>query len=82
MTIKILGPGCANCKTLLRRTEEVLRELGKDATIEKVEDFQTIAAYGILRTPGLVIDETVVASGSVPPREKIKELLLTHLSPA
>ena len=76
MIIKVLGPGCMNCKTLFRRTEEALQELHLEATIEKVESYQDIAAYGIMRTPGLVIDEKVVVAGSVPPTEKIKEILL------
>jgi len=76
MTIKVLGPGCMNCKTLEKRTIEALEELGMDAVVEKVEDLRKIASYGILRTPGLVIDEKVAVSGSVPPVEKLKEILL------
>jgi small redox-active disulfide protein 2 len=80
MNIKVLGSGCANCKTLERRTQEALLELNVQATLEKVEDYQKIASYGIMRTPGLVIDEKVVMSGAVPTVEKIKELLLAHRS--
>ncbi len=78
MNIKVLGPGCMNCKTLERRTQEAIQQLGLHADIEKVEDFQRIASYGIMRTPGLVVDEKVVMSGAVPTVEKIKELLLAH----
>jgi small redox-active disulfide protein 2 len=78
MIIKILGPGCMNCKTLYKRTEEALQELNMKATIEKVEDFQKIATYGIMRTPGLVIDEKVVSYGCVPKVEEIKNLILEH----
>jgi small redox-active disulfide protein 2 len=80
MNIKVLGPGCMNCKTLEKRTIEALQELNLEARVEKVEDYQKIASYGILRTPGLVIDEKVAMSGSVPTVEKIKELLLAHRS--
>lgn len=80
MIIKVLGPGCMNCKTLQRRTEEALNELHLQATIEKVEAYQDIAAYGIMKTPGLVIDEKVVVAGFVPPVEKLKEILLAHQS--
>jgi small redox-active disulfide protein 2 len=80
MIIKVLGSGCANCKTLHRRTEEALTELHLEATIEKVEAYQDIAAYGIMKTPGLVIDEKVVVAGFVPPVEKLKEILLSHQS--
>ena len=76
MTIKVLGPGCMNCKTLEKRTQEAVASLGAHATVEKVEDIMQIAAYGILRTPGLVIDEKVVSSGRVPTVEAIKELIL------
>lgn len=75
MNIKVLGPGCANCKTLHRRTEEALEALHLDATIEKVEEYEEIAKFGILRTPGLVFDGKVMMSGSVPTVDKIKEML-------
>lgn len=78
MTIKVLGPGCVNCRTLEKRTLEALQELHIDAAVEKVQDFQKIAAYGIMRTPGLVIDEKVALSGFVPTVEKLKEILQAH----
>jgi small redox-active disulfide protein 2 len=81
MIIKVLGSGCANCKTLESRTREALKQLGMDAMVEKVTDYQQIASYGIMRTPGLVIDENVVLSGMVPPVEKLKELLGEYKSP-
>jgi small redox-active disulfide protein 2 len=80
MIIKVLGSGCMNCQTLEKRTYNALQELNMDATVEKVQDYQKIASYGVMRTPGLVIDETVVMSGTVPTVEKIKELLLAHRS--
>ena len=57
---------------------EAIEALKIDARIEKVTDFQKIASYGIMRTPGLVIDEKVAISGSVPTVDKIKEILLAH----
>ena len=80
MNIKVLGPGCMNCQTLEKRTYTALQELSMNASVEKVTDYQQIASYGIMRTPGLVIDEKVAISGSVPSVEKIKELLLAHRS--
>ncbi len=80
MTIKVLGPGCMNCRTLEKRTLEALGDLKMEATVEDVTDYQKIASYGIMRTPGLVIDEKVVVAGSVPPVEKIKEILLGYRS--
>ncbi len=78
MTIKVLGPGCVNCRTLETRTRDALAQLGIAASLEKVEDIKLIASYGILRTPGLVIDGKVVIAGQVPTIDKIKELLLAH----
>ena len=73
MTIKILGPGCKNCITLTENTKEALKKLGMEATIEKVTDYATISAYGIMSTPGLVIDEKVVSFGKVlKPKDIIK----------
>jgi small redox-active disulfide protein 2 len=80
MIIKILGSGCANCRTLEKRTYNALQELTMDAAVEKVQDYQKIASYGIMRTPGLVIDEKVALSGYVPTVEKLKEILLAHRS--
>jgi small redox-active disulfide protein 2 len=77
MIIKVLGPGCTNCKNLERITREALTELGIAAEVEKVEDYAAIAAYGIMSTPGLVIDEKVVVAGRVPKRSEVKELIST-----
>jgi len=73
--IKILGSGCANCVNLERVTREAVTELGLEAQFEKVTDFGDIASYGVMRTPGLVVDEQVLLSGRVPTREQVRELL-------
>jgi small redox-active disulfide protein 2 len=65
MKIKVLGPGCKNCVTLEANTKAALAELGIEAEIEKVTNFTEIAKYGIMSTPGLVIDEKVVSFGKV-----------------
>jgi small redox-active disulfide protein 2 len=75
MTIKVLGPGCINCKTLERRTREALEQLNLQAGVEKVEDMSSIVSYDVLRTPGLVIDERVVWQGGVPSVERIRQLI-------
>ncbi|NCB65790.1 MAG: thioredoxin family protein [Trichococcus flocculiformis] len=75
MEIKILGIGCKNCVNLAKNTEEALKGLGMEATITKVTDMKDIAKYGIMRTPGLVIDEKVVSYGKVASTEEITELL-------
>jgi small redox-active disulfide protein 2 len=75
MDIKVLGPGCRNCVTLEARTRDALDGLGLDATIEKVTDPVTIAGYGILSTPGLVVDGDVLVAGKVPSVRQLKTLL-------
>lgn len=75
MIIKVLGPGCNNCKNLERVTREAVDGLGLDATIEKVEDYPTIVGYGVMSTPALVVDEQVVLSGRVPKVNEVRELL-------
>lgn len=75
MEIKILGPGCANCQRLEERTKEAVEALGLDVNLEKVTDAAEIASYGIMRTPGLVIDDTVVVAGRVPSTREISDLL-------
>ena len=71
MDIKVLGTGCANCKTTLKLIEEVAAETGAKVELEKVEDLQAILGYGVMSTPGVVIDGKVVHAGGVPSREKI-----------
>ena len=74
-SIKILGPGCANCVNLEKATRQAVNDLGLEATFEKVTDYADIAAYGIMRTPGLVVDEQVLLSGRVPTAGQVKDLL-------
>jgi small redox-active disulfide protein 2 len=80
MIVKILGPGCTNCQNLERAARDAIAELGIDATVEKVTDYPTIAAYGVMATPGLVVDEKVVVSGRVPGTSEIKMLLTGAMS--
>jgi len=78
MIIKVLGPGCVNCRTLERRTLQALEELKSVAEVKKVEDLEGIVSYGLMRTPGLVIDEKLVWQGGVPTVDKIKELITAN----
>ena len=75
MIIKILGSGCANCQRLEANAKQALDSLGLQATIEKVTDFADIASYGVMKTPGLVVDEQVLVSGRVPDAKEIATLL-------
>jgi small redox-active disulfide protein 2 len=78
MEIKILGSGCARCQSLEKTTREAISELGINATVEKVEDIQKIMEYGVMRTPGLVINEKVILTGQVPKLTELKELLTNN----
>ena len=78
MEIKVLGTGCAKCKSLEKLTRKAVGELNLDASVEKVEDIQKIMEYAVMRTPALVINEKVVLSGQLPKVDKIKELLTLH----
>lgn len=75
MDIKVLGPGCNNCVRLEANTREALDALGRAASVEKVTDVGEIVGYGVMSTPGLVVDGTVVVSGRVPSVDDLKRLL-------
>jgi small redox-active disulfide protein 2 len=80
MKIKILGTGCPKCKTLEKAAKEAVRELGIDAGVTKEEDIMKIMGYGVMRTPGLVINEKVVASGKLLSVNEIKNLIFENKS--
>ncbi len=75
MIIKILGSGCKKCITLTKNTTEALETLSIDAEIVKVTDFADIAAFGVMSTPALVIDEKVVSIGKVLKTNEIVKIL-------
>lgn len=75
MEIKILGTGCPKCKTLEKNTKDAVGNLGIDATVTKEEDIMKIMEYGVMHTPGLVINGKVVSSGRVLTPKQINELL-------
>ena len=70
-SIKVLGTGCANCKNTMKLIEDIAREKGVEVQLEKVEQLQDIMAYGVMSTPGVVVDGKVVHAGGVPSRDKI-----------
>lgn len=79
--VKVLGSGCANCRATVQRVEEVARERGIAIQLEKVEDMRAIAGYGVMATPGVVVDGKVVHAGGVPDKVAIAAWL-TDAAPA
>lgn len=75
MTIKVLGPGCKNCVSLAENTKAALEQLGMQAELIKVTDFKDIAAYGVMSTPALVVDERVVSYGKVLKPKEVANIL-------
>lgn len=72
MEIKVLGTGCANCKSTLNLIDQAAKDLGARISLEKVEDLAQIMQYGVMTTPSVVIDEKVVHTGGIPNRDVIE----------
>jgi len=75
MEIKILGTGCAKCKSLEEITRKVVRDNGIEASIYKVEDIVEIMKFNIMTTPALVVNGKVVSKGRIPSVDEIKNFL-------
>ena len=75
MIIKVLGSGCNNCKKLLENVQAAVSEHKLEATVEYVTDFAKIAASGLMRTPGLIVDDKIVSAGRVLSKNEVIELL-------
>jgi small redox-active disulfide protein 2 len=75
MDIKVLGTGCANCKNTVALIDQVAKAKGVAVTLSKVEELRDIMAYGVMSTPGVVIDGKVVHAGGVPSRDKVEAWL-------
>ncbi len=73
--ITVYGPGCIKCKQTETLVRQVVAETGTDATVEKVTDFQAIAAAGILSTPAVAVDGVVKLTGRVPTAEELRHLI-------
>ncbi|HOW25338.1 MAG TPA: thioredoxin family protein [Bacteroidales bacterium] len=78
MEIKILGTGCPKCRSLEKNVREAADELGLKADITKVEDIIEIMNYGIISTPGLIIDNKIVSSGHILSVNQVKEIILKN----
>ncbi len=82
LDIKVLGSGCRNCETTTQRIKEAARAAGVNVHVDKIQDMRAIVGYGVLATPGVVIDGKVVHAGGVPTREKIDQWLAAAKVPA
>ena len=75
MEIKVLGAGCAKCKTTYEMIEKIVKENQLDATLSKVEDIVELLNYGIMTTPAIVVDGEVKLKGHIPTESEIKKIL-------
>ena len=75
MEVKVLGPGCAKCKSTYAVVEKVIKENNLDATLTKVDDIVEMMSYNILSTPAVVVDGEVKIKGHVPSENEVKEAL-------
>ena len=75
MEIKVLGPGCAKCKTTYNVIEKVIKENNLDVKLTKVDDIMEMVSYNIMTTPAVVVDEVVTMKGQVPTESDVKKLL-------
>jgi len=73
--IKVLGSGCANCRNTVALIEQIAQARGVAVSLQKVEELRDIMSYGVMSTPGVVIDGQVVHAGGVPSRDKIEQWL-------
>ena len=80
-TVNVLGTGCANCKTTMKLIEEVAAAKGVQIQLEKLDQIQDIMSYGVMSTPGVVIDGKVVHAGGVPSRDAITGWLTEGSAP-
>ncbi|NJC97426.1 MAG: thioredoxin family protein [Anaerolineae bacterium] len=82
LTIKVLGSGCANCKRVEQIARKVVSDMGIEADVVKVTDYNDIASYNVLSTPGLVINEKLVSSGRIPTPAEVATWLANALETA
>lgn len=75
MEVKVLGPGCAKCKSAFQVVEKVVKENNVDATVTKVGDIVEMMMYNIMSTPAVVVDGVVKIKGHVPTADEVKEAL-------
>lgn len=75
--VKVLGPGCQRCQTVEHMVLDAAQKLGVDIKLEKVSDYAEMARYGVVSTPGVVIDGKVVHAGGLPKADSLEDWLRT-----
>ena len=80
VSIKVLGTGCPNCKKVEAIAREAVAELGVTAQVEKVTDIRAIMGYGVMSTPGLVVDEVVRSAGRIPSKAEVTTWITTAMA--
>jgi len=70
--VKVLGTGCANCKATVKLIEDIARAMNVAVNLEKIENISDIMSYGVMSTPGVVIDGKVVHAGGVPNKSAVE----------
>lgn len=82
INVKVLGSGCANCKRTQQLIEAVTSENGIEIQLEKVEDMAEIMAYGIMSTPGVIVDGKIAHAGGIPDKKTILSWFKSSCCPA
>ena len=79
LSIKVLGPGCTNCERVEKVVLEIVSEMALEAKVEKVKDYREFARYGLMYTPGLVLNEKLVCGGRIPSKSEVTSWMMTAL---
>ncbi len=82
LTVKVLGPGCANCQRLEQIARQAVEQLGIPAQVSKITDYAEIIEHGVMTTPGLIVNDQVVCSGRVPTLAEVTTWLTSALATA
>ena len=79
LSVKVLGPGCSNCERVEKLVQEIVSEMALDAKVEKVKDRSEFARYGLMYTPGLVLNEKLVCGGRIPSKSEVTSWVTSAL---